>query len=92
MYEIKESNKFRKSFKKIKHSGRFRESDFEQIILLLGQGKKLPDMYHDHVLFGDQAGVRECHISGDCLLTYEINHTDKTVRLADIGNHANLFK
>ena len=92
MYEIKEGNKFRKSCKRVKHSGNFSSQDFERITLLLGQGKELPDEYHDHVLAGYFFGFRECHISGDCLLIYEINHNEKFVRFMNIGNHANLFE
>ena len=36
--------------------------------------------------------LRECHISGDCILIYEIFNDIKIIRLYDIGNHANVFK
>ena len=59
---------------------------------MLKEGKELGEEYRDHALKGYFAGLRECHISGDCLLVYEINHPEKSVRLIDIGNHANLFE
>ena len=92
MYEIKRGSTFKKSYKRLSRSGRFDVEKFEHIVSLLKQGLDLPDIYHDHSLQGDSAGLRECHISGDCLLVYEINSFDKFIRLIDIGNHANLFE
>ncbi len=92
MFEIKYGNKFKKSYKRIQSSGRFRLDIFETIYQLLRDGKEIGNQYHDHALKGDFIGFRECHISGDCLLLYEINMTEKYVRLMNIGNHANLFE
>lgn len=92
MYEIRRSNSFRKSYKRISNSSRFRIENFEDIVFLLEQGKELLGKYHDHALKGNYFGLRECHISGDCLLLYEIDHVNKLVRFVNIGNHANLFE
>lgn len=92
MYEIRRSNSFRKSYKRISNSGHFRSVDFDNIVFLLEQGKELPEKYHDHVLRGNFSDLRECHITDDCLLLYEIDHMNKIVRFVNIGNHANLFE
>lgn len=92
MYEIKFSKNFRKSFKRILSSSHFRREEFDNILYLLEQGKELPERYHDHVLKGNFSNLRECHISGDCLLLYEIDNTNQLARLINIGNHANLFE
>jgi mRNA interferase YafQ len=91
MYEIKRGKKFRKSFKRVVHSRDFDANEFENVIQYLIDGKELPEKYHDHALSGDMRGIRECHLASDLLLTYEIDEENKTVRLANIGNHANIF-
>jgi mRNA interferase YafQ len=92
MYEIKRGNLFKSSYKRVLSSKSFSIERFEQIIIYLQKNKELPDIFHDHALAGNFIGYRECHISGDCLLIYEINHNDKFVRLYNIGNHTNLFE
>ena len=92
MYEIKRGNKFRKSYKRISNSGIFDHTILDLILSFLLEGKELPNNYYDHALTGNFFGLRECHISSDCLLLYEINREEKSVRLVNIGNHANLFE
>lgn len=92
MYEIKLSKNFRKSYKRVSSSKQFPIDDFNNIFSFLELGSGLPEKCHDHALKGDFFGLRECHISGDCLLLYEIDHTNKHVRFVNIGNHANLFE
>ena len=65
---------------------------FNIIASLLREGQDLAGRFGDHLLQGDFVGYHECHITGDCLLVYEINHEGRFVRLFDIGNHANLFE
>lgn len=65
---------------------------FEDILSFLVQGQSLPDKYHDHNLGADFAGYKECHLTGDCVLIYKVDHTSKYVRLVNIGNHANMFE
>jgi len=92
MYEIKLGNKFRKSFKRISRSGTFESQAFDQIISLLIEEHELMGRFGDHPLRGDSSDLRECHVAGDCLLIYKIEHENRLVRLIDIGNHANLFE
>ena len=92
MYDIRRSHQFKKSYKRISKSGIFEQEIFDIVTSFLVIGKELPKQYYDHALKGDSLGLRECHISGDCLLIYEINHDEKFVRFMNIGNHANLFE
>lgn len=92
MYEIKYGSRFNKAYKRIINSGNFDLKNFERILHLFRQGKDLEYRHHDHALKGNYVGLRECHIRGDCLLVYEIDHIEKNVRLVNIGNHANLFE
>lgn len=45
----------------------------EEIIQKLARGEQLPEKNKDHSLSGDYIGCRECHITPDWLLIYEIN-------------------
>lgn len=65
---------------------------FEDILSFLANGQALPDRYHDHGLDANFGGYRECHLTGDCILVYKVDHDSKYVRLVDIGNHANIFE
>jgi len=91
MYEIIYKKKFKRAFKKCSKSGHFKHEEFRKILEFLVAGNKLPAYYFDHALTGNLSGQRECHIAGDMLLIYEIDHGNKTVTLATIGNHAQLF-
>jgi len=63
---------------------------FVEYLYLLAQGHALPPEAKDHALKGDWADFRECHISGDILLIYQIEAD--TVKLVRIGSHSQLFR
>jgi mRNA interferase YafQ len=92
MYEIRLSKSFKKSYKRASSSKRFSVDDFNSIFWLLESGAKLPERFRDHGLRGNSSGLRECHVASDCLLIYEIDDKNKTIRFIGIGNHANLFE
>jgi mRNA interferase YafQ len=82
-----------KSF--LKDSKKFKMSDkhftrFVEYLYLLSQNRPLPPEAKDHALDGEWNNFRECHISGDLLLIYQIE--DDTVELVRIGSHSQLFK
>ncbi len=91
MYEIHFNKKFKTAYKKVLRSGKFKFEEFNNIIRLLEKGEKLPSKYWDHSLTGNLIHRRECHISGDMLLVYEIDHINMIVLLEDVGNHAQVF-
>lgn len=91
MYEINHAKKFKISYKKLLKSGRFDSNELEKIIEYLCNGSELPDKYHDHALKGNLQLKRECHISGNLLLIYEIFPNYKTILLSEIGTHSQLF-
>jgi len=63
---------------------------FIEYLHLLSNHKPLPPEAKDHPLIGDWKDFRECHISGDLLLIYQIEAD--TVKLVRIGGHNQLFK
>ncbi len=56
----------------------------------LANDVQLDAKYRDHKLTGDWEGSRECHIKPDLLLVYE-KPDDKTLRLARLGSHAEIY-
>ena len=52
----------------------------------------LEQRYRDHALAGDYAGCRECHITPDWLLIYEIDGDTLLLYLMRTGTHSDLFK
>lgn len=90
MYEIAITNRFRRDVKLCQKQGKDMEK-FKTIILLLEQGKALPIQNRDHTLSGNWKGYRECHLTPDWLLIYEINEAAKTITLTSMGSHSDLF-
>lgn len=91
MYSLIPSKRFRKSLKRILRGGKFRLSLLESTLDVLISGQPLPPKYKNHFLLGALAHYEECHIQGDVLLIYLKDVTDKTIVLADIGSHSELF-
>ena len=62
-----------------------------EIIRKLSEGKTLPEENKDHRLSGDYIGCRECHITPDWLLIYEIYDRELILYLTRTGSHSDLF-
>jgi mRNA interferase YafQ len=67
------------------------ENDLKSVLVALLTDQTLDAKYRDHDLSGDWAGYRECHIKPDLLLIYRKLDT-KTIRLARLGSHSELFR
>ncbi len=90
MLTIKYQNSFKKDYKIVKKRA-LDISKLEQIILLLATGDTLPPQYRDHNLIGNYIGCRECHISPDWLLIYEVDNNELILYLLRTGTHSDLF-
>lgn len=62
MYTPFPTKQYEKFFKKLKHSGKFNETELNKVIDTLCRGEKLNPIYQDHDLHGEYNGYRECHI------------------------------
>lgn len=80
---------FNRDTRKIKMSNKH-FTKFIQYLYLLSESKPLPSEARDHGLKGNWINFRECHISGDLLLIYQIE--DDIIKLVRIGSHSQLFK
>lgn len=85
------TKQYEKSFKKLKHSGKFDETELNKVIDILCREEKLGQIYQDHDLHGEYDGYRECHIHGNILLIYRTEEQKLVLVLFDIGTHSELF-
>ena len=90
MLKIVMSTRFRKDLKLASRRGLHLEK-LEQVVNQLAAGEPLPPENRDHLLTGDYAGFRECHILPDWLLIYRIHEDTLCLFLFRTGTHADLF-
>ncbi len=89
-YKIKSSRKFAKDLKKIQKRG-YDLRLIRSVIHKLANGEKLPEKNQDHILLGNYKGCRECHITPDWLLVYELLDDELILYLTRTGTHSDLF-
>ncbi len=87
-YRLFKTNQFKRSYKKLKLTDS-KDLAYIDIVYNLLCGIDLVDKYKDHQLNGDMKEFRECHIKPDLLLVYILDNN--TLKLVDIGSHAELF-
>ncbi len=90
MYLIRPTTKFQKDLKRIEKRG-YNISLLTEVIKKLANGEKLPEKNKDHNLLGEYSGCRECHITPDWLLVYEIADDELILYLTRTGTHSDLF-
>ena len=90
MYKIRPSTKFQKDLKKVQKRG-YDISLLTTVLNILANGESLPSKYRDHNLTGNYKGCRECHITPDWLLIYEILDDELILYLTRTGTHSDLF-
>jgi mRNA interferase YafQ len=61
------------------------------VIKQIASGKPLDKKYQDHPLKGKFRGCRECHVTNDWLLVYEIADGELILYLTRTGTHSDLF-
>lgn len=89
-YTVRPTAKFQKDLKKVKKRG-YDISLITEIIKKLASGEKLPPKNKDHQLSGKLVNCRECHITPDWLLMYEIDGINLYLYLTRTGTHSDLF-
>jgi mRNA interferase YafQ len=89
MKTLRRTSQFKKDVKRMEKRGKD-FSEFKSLIVLLANTKNMDAKYHDHPLYGQYVGLRECHVESDWLLIYE--STAEELILIRTGNHSDLFK
>jgi mRNA interferase YafQ len=90
MYKLEYSTQFKKDFKKIIKLAISDVIEVGHIITTLQQGKISAEKFVDHALTGNWSNYRDCHVKPDLVLIYKIEN--KTLKLARIGTHSELFR
>lgn len=89
-YMVKPTTKFQKDLKRIQKRG-YDISLLTDVIKKLANGERLSEKNRDHNLSGDYSGCRECHITPDWLLVYEVDNGELILYLTRTGSHSDLF-
>jgi len=90
MLKLKYQSKFKKDLKIMQKRHKNMEL-LKEVIRVLCNEEKLPEKYCDHPLFGEYSGYRDCHIQGDWILVYKIDHEISLLSLYRTGTHSDLF-
>lgn len=90
MYQIRPSVTFQKDLKRVQRRG-YDISLLTNVLKILAAGEPLAEKYKDHSLTGNYKGRRECHITPDWLLIYEIVKSEVILYLTRTGTHSDLF-
>ena len=90
MYTIKPTTKFQRDLKRAEKCG-YNIDLLTKVIKILAAGEALDASYNDHPLKGQYKGCRECHITPDWLLIYEIANNELILYLTRTGTHADVF-
>ena len=89
-YKIVPTSMFKKDLKLSKKRG-YDLNLLKDIVDTLSKGKPLDKKHHDHPLSGNFKNCRECHITPDWLLIYEISEEELILYLTRTGTHSDLF-
>lgn len=89
-YRIVQSGMFKKDLKTAVKRG-YNTDLLGFVVDTLASGESLPEKYKDHNLTGNYKGCRECHITPDWLLIYEVVDGDIILYLTRTGTHSDLF-
>ena len=89
-YQIVQTGRFRKDLKRIKKRG-YDLALLGAVVDALAAGETLPEKNCDHSLTGTYTGCRECHITPDWLLVYELWENEVILYLTRTGTHSDLF-
>ncbi|MCD7847933.1 MAG: type II toxin-antitoxin system YafQ family toxin [Oscillospiraceae bacterium] len=90
MLDIVATNRFNKDLKLAIKRG-YNISLLESVVDKIASGVILEAKYRDHFLTGDYNGFKECHITPDWLLIYQVKENELILILSRTGTHSDLF-
>ncbi len=88
-YAIQRTSQFKRDLRKAVRRGCSVDL-LKEIVVLLSDGKALPEKNKDHPLTGNWVGFRECHITPDWLLVYRLYDDTLILSLVRTGSHSDL--
>jgi mRNA interferase YafQ len=92
MRSVKATQSYKKDFRREARGENLEAMATEVPIVvgILASDVPLPRKYHDHILTGEWADHRECHIKTDFLLVYS-KTDDDILHLVRLGSHTEIF-
>ncbi len=90
MYVVKVTNRFKKDVERCRRRN-LDLSKLETIVDILKEAGQLPAQYKPHKLKGKYAGLWECHIEPDWLMSWEQNDQQLIILMMQTGSHSDLF-
>ena len=90
MYSIEYTGAFRKDVKLCAKRGLDIQL-LQNVIAILARDGRLPLEYRPHILSGKYAGIWECHIKGDWLMTWRQYDNRLELLMLNTGSHSDLF-
>ena len=90
MLSIVPSNKFKKDLKLAIKRG-YNIKLLDDVVSKIAAQEKPDEKYKDHALSGEYNDFRECHITPDWLLVYQIIENELILLLSRTGTHSDLF-
>lgn len=90
MLKVVFTKKFCKDLKRLEKRG-YNLKLLKSVLQTLAEEQTLDKKYRDHALVGNYTGFRECHITSDWLLIYEINKNELILTASRTGSHSDLF-
>lgn len=90
MLDIVPSNRFKKDLKLAIKRG-YNIELLNEVVSKIAVQEKLDEKYKDHALSGEYSNFRECHITPDWLLVYQVIDNELILFLSRTGTHSDLF-
>ena len=90
MLEIIPTSKFKRDLKVAAKRG-YPLKLLDEIVNMLAEQRPLPEKNRDHLLTANYIGCRECHITPDWLLIYQIKENTLRLYLLRTGTHSDVF-
>lgn len=92
MLEPEYSTQFKRDYRLALRRG-FEPEKLEKVIEMLCNEQPLPAQYRDHALVNSRRykNMRECHITPDYLLVYEVIRKRLVLHVIRLGSHSDLF-
>lgn len=91
-YELKYTNEFKRSLKKLIKQGKD-INKLLNVVELLSKKQQLGFKYHDHALRSDKRykDCRDCHIEPDWILIYKYLDKEIILLLVNTGSHSEIL-
>ena len=89
-YTVDWTRQFKKDYKLAMRRGKD-IAKLDDIIAKLARGETLPAANRDHALSSNWSNHRECHITPDWLLIYQVKNDILVLELTRTGSHSDLF-